>query len=385
MGKSPKRRISPKGRKPRTSKSRLQKSSRRSPKGRKPRTSKSRLQKSNRRSQKGGGGCDGEWKTEDYNMESSQDIVRLHRAVNCRITYLATKPWNRMAKSGEGESNQKRTLMISMLDFLQDTEMAVGQMIGKKEEELVVLEKRQQAKAEADNFGVVIAGSTAITAADKVFIAKAKVMKRGDRIRLLGGEWVVDTTRGEDATKGGTVAAPVAPGMGRTLALAKLKKLERRAWVGASDESKAGAKAANRGWANSVTESEELAEAAVVKRNEFLAHARAKVNEENKSVRDNFDSIQYLPDWGAITSASSNIGPRALYSVVAARVDRTRAILQRIFGLNPDVSRNHEIKLLRYLEALEKLDRGADNSGVFHEINTPWGIPMAVGFNTRNM
>jgi len=302
-------------------------------------------------------------------MESSQDIVRLHRAVNCRITYLATKPWNRMAKSGEGESNQKRTLMISMLDFLQDTEMAVGQMIGKKEEELVVLEKRQQAKAEADNFGVV----------------KAKVMKRGDRIRLLGGEWVVDTTRGEDATKGGTVAAPVAPGMGRTLALAKLKKLERRAWVGASDESKAGAKAANRGWANSVTESEELAEAAVVKRNEFLAHARAKVNGENKSVRDNFDSIQYLPDWGAITSASSNIGPRALYSVVAARVDRTRAILQRIFGLNPDVSRNHEIKLLRYLEALEKLDRGADNSGVFHEINTPWGIPMAVGFNTRNM
>jgi len=49
-----KRKISQKGGKPRTSKSRLQKSRQRSQKGGKPRTSKSRLQKSRQRSQKGG-------------------------------------------------------------------------------------------------------------------------------------------------------------------------------------------------------------------------------------------------------------------------------------------------------------------------------------------
>ena len=54
MYNSPKRKISQKGRKPVTSKSRLQRARQRSQKGGKPRTSKSRLQRTRLRSQKGG-------------------------------------------------------------------------------------------------------------------------------------------------------------------------------------------------------------------------------------------------------------------------------------------------------------------------------------------
>ena len=312
----------------------------------------------------------------------------MYWAVRCRVHHLAAKPWNRFARSKEGESNQKRVIITKFLNSLQDLELQTNGAIGEQEELDLESYRHDMVRAKANNRRVVIEESKAITEDERAFIVKAKAMEKGDVLRENAkGVFVLDTTKREGApkregtTKRGTEDIPMVAGMVRTLALSNVVKLERKAVAGATTTVKNNAAAANQQWEKKVAEAEAAVAAAVVKREEGLALAKSLLHKENQSVSSNFDSIHCCDgNWGAANNRG-NIGPLALYKVLAARIDRVRDIVQVVAVNQPGLIKKIQVMKLAFLENLEKLDRGADNSGIFHEVNTPWGIPMAVGFN----